>query len=335
MVKLWLIKSSRLFRLNPYLISLNSGWPIAAVLEFALGRLAPTPNEHSDAVNAIEDLWYDDAIIIGAGIYHPDPPTPTPTPSKKKKKTKSSSSMPATSSNKANTPKANKANTTKISESSEGGTESTTPADSLVIYFNPDVGLKKPRALANWISLLRIYHEISPTENPSPADMPKQIVLRSIPARPVVLPGGLPSISAPLIRTRSALGILRAGTGAPDYFIGFISPDQYANVVSCRGRTDDYSERMYVDYYYEVNSDENKYISGCGHHRKYILVLCSDTPPKEAYVQDFDERHKVYNYISIDDRVSQNNFTLLSLFMIIQAAPGPPPLVPTIAVGGR
>jgi hypothetical protein len=336
---------------------INSGWPIAAVLDFALDRLAPTPEEHFCALNYIEDLWYHDAIIIGPGIYQPDSSTPDPAPNKKKKATKAKSSMPTTSSTKGST--------SKVSTSPEGGTGSTakttTPADSLVVYFNLDVGLNHPDVLAKWISLLQIYH-LSPSENPSPnhcprasaggappRDMSTQIVLRSIPARPVLLTGGIPikggmpSISAPLIRTRSALGILRAGT---DYLIGFVSPDQYANIApkpvenqeehysGCRGRKDgyDYKKMVYKSihtaYYYEVNDD----LTDCGDHRIYMLIIRSNSPPMESYVQNFDERSGLYYYIRSDDLISQNNFTLLSLFMIIQAAPGPPPLVPTIAV---
>ena len=308
---------------------INSGWPIGAVLDFALDRLTPNPDDHLKAVNAIQELWDDDAIIIGPGIYQPDSSDPNPPPNKKKKLTKSPISRPRRGATVGPRPAAastssTSGSTTKMSDSSDGNTKSTTPADSLVLYFNPD-GLHKTRSLANWISLLRIYHLISDTANPSPQSMPMQIVLRSIPARPVLLTPALPRISAPLILTRSAFGVLRAGTRASDNFIGFISPDQYSQIgVICN----------YTNYY-GVDHDIDNKIVGCGDSRKYILIIQSNIPSKNAYVQNFDERSKLYNYIDIDDVVSQTNFTLLSLFMIIQAAPGPLPPVPTITVGGR
>ena len=308
---------------------INSGWPIGAVLDFALDRLTPNPDDHLKAVNAIQELWDDDAIIIGPGIYQPDSSDPNPPPNKKKKLTESPISRPRRGATVGPRPAAastssTSGSTTKMSDSSDGNTKSTTPADSLVLYFNPD-GLHKTCSLANWISLLRIYHLISDTANPSPQSMPMQIVLRSIPARPVLLTPALPRISAPLILTRSAFGVLRAGTRASDNFIGFISPDQYSQIgVICN----------YTNYY-GVDHDIDNKIVGCGDSRKYILIIQSNIPSKNAYVQNFDERSKLYNYIDIDDVVSQTNFTLLSLFMIIQAAPGPLPPVPTITVGGR
>jgi hypothetical protein len=305
---------------------INSGLPIGAVLDFALDRLTPNPDDHLKAVNAIEELWDDDAIIIGPGIYQPDSSDPHPPPNKKKKLAESAISKPrrgATVGPAAASTSSNTGSAIKMSDSSDGNTKSTTPADSLVLYFNPD-GLHKTRSLTNWLSLLRIFHLLSNTANPSPQSMPMQIVLRSIPARPVLLTPALQRISAPLILTRSAFGVLRAGTRASDNFIGFISPDQYARIsVICN----------YANYYGVDHETDNKII-GCGDIRKYILIIRSNTPPKDAYVQNFDERSKLYNYIDIDDVVSQTNFTLLSLFMIIQAAPGPLPPVPTITVGG-
>jgi hypothetical protein len=281
---------------------INSGWPIAAVLDFALDRLAPSPKAHDYALDAIEKLWYNDAITIGTGIYQ--------SPGAK--------STPKVVNNKS-TSKDTKQNAK--SSTDNGSSASDTPADSLIIYLNP-FALGNAEDMALWRTLLRIYAEAEEEVNKSTSQLPTQIILRNVPTRPVILSGETPRITAPLIRTRSALGILKAATHF-DHFIEFVLPEQYAAIARCR-----------LDHYYELNKE----ISDCGYDkRRYLMIIKSTTrpSPSDAYVIQFDEHSGIYYYIPADDVVSQESFTLLSLFIIIQAAPGPPQLAPTISVGTR
>ena len=196
-----------------------------------------------------------------------------------------------------------------------------TPADSLILYVNP-FAFGNFENLTLWRKLLQIYAEAQTEMNQPISQIPTQIVLRNVPIQPVIVSGGTPHIPAPLIRTRSALGILKAATSF-DHFIAFVSPEQYAQIAHCHERI--------KRYYYELNEDLND----CGKdERRYLIIIKSRTSPADAYVVNFDERSGYYYYISGDDAVSQEYFNLLSLFIIIQAAPGPPQLAPTISVSG-
>jgi len=71
-----------------------------------------------------------------------------------------------------------------------------------------------------------------------------------------------------------------------------------------------------------------------GRMRRYVLIVVDDRlPAKPPYVSYSDGDH--WYYIDADDKISQKNFQLLSLFMTMMAIPSQsPPLTPTISVGG-
>jgi hypothetical protein len=70
-----------------------------------------------------------------------------------------------------------------------------------------------------------------------------------------------------------------------------------------------------------------------GDLRRYILIIHSNNAPANAYVAHFD--HGEWYYIDADDKISQKNFDLISLFMTMMAVPSAtPPLAPTISAGG-
>jgi hypothetical protein len=68
--------------------------------------------------------------------------------------------------------------------------------------------------------------------------------------------------------------------------------------------------------------------------RRYMLIIKSDAPPPpNAYIAYFDGG--CWYYIAGDDRISQKNFNLISLFLTVMAIPpANPPLTTSISIGG-
>jgi hypothetical protein len=66
-----------------------------------------------------------------------------------------------------------------------------------------------------------------------------------------------------------------------------------------------------------------------------IIIESESQPPTDAYVgvKMKIRGSDVYYYIDKDDVVSQNNFTLVSHFLTIQAVPQTQQLTPTLPVG--
>lgn len=193
----------------------------------------------------------------------------------------------------------------------------------------------------------------------------------------------------PLMRTHSALGILKAATEQSKALIEFISPADYGTI-SAEPQNKD-SDEVYTlrladierlegplksaeskktatcvdewikDWIKAHESKKEPYLDGlpynfsdtsrpvCGdlpeyqaerqlaHLRRYILVIKSpDRPvsPNTAFAPI--EYGGEWYYIDNHDKISKNNFSILSLFLTIMAIPSPtPPLTPTIPVGGR
>jgi hypothetical protein len=174
---------------------------------------------------------------------------------------------------------------------------------------------------------------------------------------------------APLMRTRSALGILKAATEAQSPLIEFVSAEEYDLITKkyswnspnywngseptfytlplCDfgSRTQCDEEMKKVDAsnqhgdHYTMNSKEDirdYRVRGeerlLGHSRRYILVIVSDYIPLDAYVS-VSYNGKWY-YIAPDDDTSKMNFTLVAQFLTMQAVPPTnPPLTPSISVG--
>jgi hypothetical protein len=211
---------------------------------------------------------------------------------------------------------------------------------------------------------------------------------------------------APMLRTRSAIGILKTATELPRPLIEFIAPAAYRAVVAhpwnqdidgasfytllpgdedsfgcpperktpadpakpagCDNPVTDKTRKTRigewiggvtdnrVPYAYEtvdpkiqanaqqVNPQRVDFLDGehirmnawLGKMRRYVLIVVDDKlPAKPPYVAYSDGDH--WYYIDADDKISQKNFQLLSLFMTMMAIPSQsPPLTPTISVGG-
>ena len=214
---------------------------------------------------------------------------------------------------------------------------------------------------------------------------------------------------APMLRTRSALGILKTATELPAPLIEFMSPAAYHAVVNHPWNQDVDGASFYVlqpgdedsfncpperkfpvsakkpagcdnpatdktrktkigdwiggtqddrtPFSYETDDpnppsdpvkvgmvnpervdmldDEHVRMNAwLGKMRRYVLIVVDDSLPSNTpYVAYSDGDH--WYYIDADDKISQKNFQLISLFMTMMAIPSQsPPLTPTISVGG-
>ena len=197
--------------------------------------------------------------------------------------------------------------------------------------------------------------------------LPKSIELRTVPALPKkVLSQGLVS-GAPLLKTETALGILKLATNEGQEKIAFVTPDKFNTIrnypwnrpnqafyfytllpkdkpigQSLQPKLDheitDYIEgpNNDLDLYEPKNgvADRSDYLNGnntLNSLRSYILIVVDDLPPVNAYVA-YPYQGKWY-YVDADDAISQKNFDLISLFLTMMAVPPTTqPLSPTISV---
>jgi hypothetical protein len=188
----------------------------------------------------------------------------------------------------------------QVNSGSNGGSGGAgTQDDSIVLYFN-ERALGKDVPL--WKKLLNIYKGTQDKGTPD-----NEIVLRT---KPGVTPG-----SMPIIQIRSALGILKTSMFYDR--ITFVTPDQFAKRAW---------KTPHLDYILQNETSLDD--------RHYLLIVHSPTPPlSRSYAMHFDAQTGEYYYIADEDDASKNNFTLLNLFLIMQATAAPPSLTPTISVG--
>ena len=279
------------------------------------------------------------------------------------------------------------------------------PNDTLVVYLEPDnvlphIGESPAEAeLAVkklWARLLRIYRGTQ-AENPTDDQLnrfetgdkfqgiPRSIELRTAPvdidkAREY-LPANdsttMPSYVTyhskitdycPLMRTHSAIGVLRSVTQT-DRRVEFVKPADVENepwgrpsfadcytvvepgkdqsrektrTITPRISGRDYSQNLNFNFTPEQMESER----ALAQSRRYLLIIVSDKAPSSAFVcaqLDIPVREpgkdpvlkKRYFYIDYRDFISQKNFAFISQIMTIQASPSPPALTPSLTVGGK
>jgi hypothetical protein len=153
----------------------------------------------------------------------------------------------------------------------------------------------------------------------------------------------------PVAETRSALGVLK---GAQFGLIQIVNDDSdYRKILSLNvGRKCFHSKTF---YFTDKDTNRNEWPElfklvaepsdtrglrkreyDLGHARAYILIVKSQTSPKDAFVS---VRYRGdWYYISSDDDTSKENFALLGQIVTIQSIPSQsPPLTASINVGGR
>jgi hypothetical protein len=188
--------------------------------------------------------------------------------------------------------------------------------------------------------------------------LPRWIELRTS----LMAVGGYPS-PAPVLRTRSALGILKAAapqsTATPQSPIVFLSPAEAARV-----RAEPRNDPDLKTNFYALNGEEGNPTADwartthcflytrwlgpedysqahsereLGYLRSYILIEQSPEPPSDPYLSVRGHDGQWYS-IRRDDKISRVNFALIAQLLTMQAVPSQTPTptpTPTIPVAGR
>jgi hypothetical protein len=204
--------------------------------------------------------------------------------------------------------------------------------------------------------------------------LPNFIELRTKPVPAAkALSDGLIS-GAPLLKTSSALGILKTATERPTPKIAFVTPDRYREITDYQWNKDVGNNNSTDEFSFytllprsedpadnpgapnQINQDLSKWIETGGN--RYVYEA------KTATIDDYMTRnyrlgtlrryilvivddhapgnayvshfdHGTWYYIDAADQVSQKNFDLITLFLTMMAIPSAlPPISPTISVGG-
>ncbi len=356
----------------------DSGWNITPLLDLGAAYLTPDISEFYPVLNIISELYADRALAVAAA------------------KSDLTKEQDATKSGQA----------TKTSGG--GNNDTLTIYLHPLHSYGSRIRLKhNARHLQLWIRLLWLYFGTQPKFTPKDAPWCPQIglssqseselrawafgsrvlldrsgldpdhVLKCLPnfvelrTKPVpaakALSDGLIS-SAPLLKTSSALGILKAATERPTPKIEFVTPERYREITSYPWTKELDSSSVYTllpqsedpadnpGVPEQINRDVSKWIENgqnlyvydakpgsiddylarnyrLGTLRRYILIIMDDHAPGNAYVSHFD--HGTWYYIDAADQISQRNFDLISLFLTMMAIPSAlPPISPTISVGG-
>jgi hypothetical protein len=368
----------------------DSGWPAMSLVDLAMPYLTPDHGDVGAAVNLIAELDFDERLRLA---------------STKSDWTKKPNASGNSSDGKGDTSGGKKTPTSSSTD------------DTLMIYFLRRGSSSRDKDLWDW--LMRLYRgtqlkqcppmstglhlSTDPKMNPSTDNRPQDCMLASAPflelrTAPVTqTPNPNPfSYTAPLMRTYSALGILKSAAQPPNPRIAFVRPSEYDRITHYWWNDPERKDSLLCAYIVdpqldvrpddvefdhtvsEANRDQNgdwradrelrrwleenaeKQASGNGRVslpyvfwrpgfsdkelanvnarlwalRRYMLIIKSDAPPPaNAYVAYFDRG--LWYYIAGDDRISQKNFNLISLFLTVMAIPpANPPLTTSISIGG-
>lgn len=352
----------------------QSGWDVAPLLDFSTAWLTLDSDEFFAALNAIAELDGKSALQLVA---------------EKSDVTKAKDEM---ASGKLNTDKKTSVILQVTNKAAGAGA-----SDALVIYhlpYHPHDTHKNPRQKARqdmlWRLLLRLYAGTQPkclprkpgsekaddaagASNtkctPRPTD---SIEVRTMPVTSEQRIDAQLVSGAPMMRTNSALGILKSAVEPQSARIEFVTAADYDQIRSHSWNNPKLNDADLIYYtlppnkpppalnvfereaaawladrskerpahvYLPPNPEQQfddfvKVNRVLGQLRRYILIIESDvSPPADAYVAHFE--HGKWYYIDGNDVVSQKNFNLISLFMTMMAVPPTnPPLSPAISVGG-
>lgn len=317
----------------------NSDWAFDTLLPLTVDRLTAGFSDYYTALNAIIALDHNGALIIEA---------------------------------------------TQLAQSSggaagQGDKKATTTAganNALTLYFSPkglandnfkcetDLEYSKINidrvSLNIWLRLLRIYR---PADVPAiganidtassaelqriTASLPNSIEIATASVR-----GKSRNRSAPLLRTRSALGVLKNLVEGEYSLTAFVSPERAAAIMNeppkpgCHRPAHYYLVReANVPDNIDINAkqgitgsfkrDSDARIEGVLYNsRKYLLVQVSDTPLVGAFVSAFQNGQ--WYSIANDDEVSKRTLSLLALITSVQAIPAQSGgLTPALSIGSR
>jgi hypothetical protein len=359
---------------------INSNWPADVVLDMATVYVTPDARLNGLALNIISALYADDDVTLVAG----------------------KSDLTAEQSSTANQTRG--ASSRGSNGNGNSNNASRPPADDTLTIFRQPLTYAKPDSMRLWQLLVRIYQgtransECSPSEQPNVPPNPlvsqncspstESIELRTVAVTPqqktqnaAANKSGATSeqkmsnadlqTRAPVMRTLSALGILRGGTESKR--IEFVSPEEYREIRNEPWNKDSESVDFYTKAYkpsdfvghtvgkygrtimawlnqpkntagetrllYEPANPTLTNIDFIGNNnmlfvlRRYVLIIMDEAAPADAYVA-YPFEGKWY-YIAGDDEVSKKNFNLTAMFLTIMAVPSTTPQIgATVAVGG-
>jgi hypothetical protein len=234
--------------------------------------------------------------------------------------------------------------------------------DSLDLYLNPKRSACTPEDVTRvWGWLWNLYDGTQPDTDgflwSSGRRVPLRIELRTTPIKGIKA-GGVDitrTSVGPVLRTHSALGILKSLDAAPE-LVEYVTPEEYEAITQAPFNSQDYFQRCDSDFayllpldlakrkspgdstiqgitsaqqFYHAREEEScTYMASTqvlkplleeelNHLRRLILIIRSESPPlSNAYVSWKDD---YWYYIDGNDSISQRNFMLISQYMSIQS----------------
>jgi hypothetical protein len=196
------------------------------------------------------------------------------------------------------------------------------------------------------------------------AELPLSIELRTAPIDPSWMADGNFTNRAPVMRTRSALGILKAITAVQQQ-VEFLPPNDAEQI---RGEVRNEFDLNYDFYTLNGDNGDKTGVNNWARHTNcflYVRHLMPDLVDGRPTLGSLDDEKKLYElrrYILIEktperpasafvavqgpdgdwysinehDQISKENFALINELLTIQAIPTPTaPLTPSLSVGGR
>lgn len=137
--------------------------------------------------------------------------------------------------------------------------------------------------------------------------------------------------SAILFAPREAADAIRAANAQDACNIGefYYNPSDAASAADYPARVHDLWAQHFEAVYShnEASESSRERFRFLGHHRVYIIVEVSEVRPADAYASVFKDGH--WYSISATDRVSKQNFAVLSQILTIQAIPTADKSTPT------
>jgi hypothetical protein len=316
----------------------NSDWPLDALLPLTVDRLTAGFSDYYSALNAIIALDHNGALIIEA------------------------------------------APSGQIAASGQNSKKATAvgPNNALTLYFVPkglandnfkcETSLKYTQvniqrvSVYLWLRLLRIYRptdvHIADAHIRSASSLAElQKIISQLPTSIEIpaasLPGRNRNRSAPLLRTRSALGVMKNVVEGEYSLAKFVTPEQASSIINeqpiipgCRRPEHYYTmgdiknsdnfelgKQQAITTSYKPDADARS--EGILYNsRKYMLIQVSDIPPIGAFVSAFESGH--FYYIADDDVVSKRTLALLTLITSVQAIPAQSGgLTPALSIGAK
>lgn len=335
----------------------DSSWYVTPLLDFSTSFLTLEYDDYYAALNLISQLDHDQRLELVA---------------EKSDVTKAKETV------KTSTLQQTRAANVTLEVTNKSSSEA---ADALVIYFQPPRRHHAPNSddQSLWNRLRGFYRDTQPMPKPSgkqgasPLDR-NRIELRTMPVATADMHDNHLVSGAPLMKTFSALGILKNATEAPRPKIAFIDPERFSRIRNHpwnKGPND-------LAFYTLLPEDENNGddVPKDGEKKVQDKVVAwlwrtygepgkgtpflyrSDDPADfiagnrrlgalRRYILIVAADHAPPNayvahfargtwyYIDGEDELSQKNFNLITLFLTMMAAPpATQPLVPSISVGG-